>query len=69
MPLAWMWAAVGWFFVWNSLTWIPSVYPAVNLYLVSHPVKLGRGVPSLQLILDKQILIVTIEEEFINFLG
>lgn len=42
--MEWSRVAAGWFIVWTCLTWIPAVYPAVNLYLVAHPIQLGRGV-------------------------
>jgi 7-dehydrocholesterol reductase len=34
----------GWFVTYTCLTWIPVVYSSVNLYLVTHPIQLGKGV-------------------------
>ncbi|KAH9568494.1 hypothetical protein CY35_03G080000 [Sphagnum magellanicum] len=33
----------GFLFLWTSLVWIPVIHSLVNLYLVSHPIQLGRG--------------------------
>jgi 7-dehydrocholesterol reductase len=41
----------GFFFTWTSLVWNPFVRILVNVYLVSHPVPLGTGVPTLHPIL------------------
>ncbi len=39
--------AAGFLAVFTCLAWIPAVHTSVNLYLVSHPIHLGQGVPIL----------------------
>ncbi|XP_052243293.1 uncharacterized protein LOC127853110 isoform X2 [Dreissena polymorpha] len=52
----------GFYICWGCLCWLPSMYPSVSLYLVSHPVRLGTPLAS-------SILIVGLIYVLINYLA
>lgn len=49
--------AAGWFVTYTCLTWIPVVYSSVNLYLVTHPIQLGKGVSIRIIQLNNSLLV------------